>query len=59
MAVVNLGGGGSNSEGMVGHMRKVDLNESGSFERFSFVRCYVDEEVSLDSVEEAEFLTSW
>ena len=42
-------GEGFNSEDLAGHLRKVDPNESGSLERFYFVRWYVDEEVSLDS----------
>ena len=46
-------GEGFHSEEMTGHLRKVDPNESGSLNRFSFVRWYVDEEVSLDSTEEA------
>ena len=40
-------------------MRKVDPNESGSLERFPFVRWYVDKEVSLESAEEAECLVGW
>ena len=43
----------------MGHQRKVDSNESGSLERFSFVRWYVDEEISLESTEEAYCLVGW
>ena len=35
-------------------MRKVDPNESGSLDRFDFVRWYVDGKVSLESAEESE-----
>ena len=35
----------------MGHLRKVDPNESVSLEHFDFVRYYVDKEVSMDSVE--------
>ena len=42
------------SEELAGHLRKVDPNESGSLDRFAFVRWYVDNEVSLESSEEAE-----
>ena len=38
---------------------KLYPNESGSLDRFAFVRWYVDEEVSLDSSEEAECLVGW
>ena len=40
------------------HMWKVDLNESGRLDFFAFVRWYVVEEVSLDSVEEADHFVS-
>ena len=50
---------GFNIEEMEGHQPKVDPNESGSLERFDFVRCYVDEEVSLESAEEAEPWLGW
>ena len=40
-------------------MRKLEPNESGSLERFAFVRWYVDEEVFMGSVEEAECLVGW
>ena len=40
-------------------MRKVDPNESVSLYRFDFVRLYVDKEISLESVEEAECLVGW
>ena len=52
-------GGGGHSEDLAGHLRKVDPNESDSLDRFSFVRWYVDKEVSLESVEEAERLVGW
>ena len=51
--------GGIQSEELVVHLRKVDPNESDSLEHFSFLRWYVDEEVSLDSAEEANCLVSW
>ena len=40
-------------------LRKVDPNESGSLDRFAFLRWYVDKVVSLDSAEEAERLVGW
>ena len=40
-------------------MRKVDPNKSGSLGRFAFVRWYMEEEISLDSTEEAEHLVGW
>ena len=40
-------------------MHKVDPNESGSWDHFSFVMWYVDEEVSLDSTDKAERLVGW
>ena len=43
----------------MGHLRKVDPNESGSLDRFSFVSWYVDEEVSLDSAAEVENFWRW
>ena len=43
----------------MGHLQKVDPNESGSLDRFDFVRWYVDREVYLDSAEEAERLVGW
>ena len=52
-------GEGFHSEDQAGHLRKVDPNESCSLDRFTFVRWYVDEEVSLDSAEEAERLVGW
>ena len=42
-------GEGFHSEYLAGYLRKVDPNESGSLDRFDFVRWYVDEEVSMDS----------
>ena len=44
---------------MADHLKKVDPNESGSLDRFVFVRRYVGNEVSLDSTEEAECLVGW
>ena len=41
------------------HLQKVEPNESGSLDRFYFVRWYVDEEVSMDSTEEVEILVGW
>ena len=52
-------GGGFHSEELTGHLGEVDPNESGSLERFSFVRWCVDEEVSLNSAEEEERLVGW
>ena len=49
-------GKGFNSEEMEVNLRKVNPNRSGSLDRFDLVRWYVDKEVSLDSVEEAESL---
>ena len=46
-------------EDLAGHLQKVDPNESGGLDRFAFVRWYVDEEVSLDSAEEAKTLVGW
>ena len=47
-------GEGFHSEELAGHLRKVDPNESGSLESFSFVRWYVGEKVSMESTEESE-----
>ena len=44
---------------MAGHLRKVDPNESGSLDRFDFMRWYVDEEISLESTEEGQRLVGW
>ena len=52
-------GEGFHSEEMVGQMRKVDPNESGSLDLFIFVRWYVNEEVSLESTEESESFVCW
>ena len=49
-------GEGFHSDDMEGHMRKVYPNESISLDYFVLVRWYVDEEVSLESAEEVEFL---
>ena len=46
-------GEGFHSEELAGHRRKVYPNESGSLDRFAFLRWYVGKEVSLDSAEEA------
>ena len=48
-----------NGKYMVVNMWKVDPNESGSLDCFACVRWYVDEEVYLDSVEEAECFVGW
>ena len=50
---------GLNSEDLEGNLWKVDPNESGSLDRFEFVRWYLDEEVYLDSVGEAKRLVGW
>ena len=47
-------GYGFRSKDLAVHLIKLDPNESVSLDRFAFVRWYVGEEVSLDSVEEAE-----
>ena len=52
-------GEGFHSEDLTGHLRKVNPNESGILDHFSFVRWYVEEEVSLDSAEDEERLVSW
>ena len=52
-------GDGFHSEDLAGHMRKLDPDEIGSVYRFPFLKWYVDEEVSLDSSEEAECLVGW
>ena len=52
-------GEGFNSEDMAGHLREVYPNESGSLDHFIFVRWYVDKEVSLKSLEEAERFVGW
>ena len=36
------------SKDLAGHLRKLDPNESGSLDRFPFVRWYVEDEVSMD-----------
>ena len=36
-------GEGFHSDDLAGHLQKLDPNESGSLDRFSFVRCYMDE----------------
>ena len=40
------------SKDLAGHLRKVDLNESGSLDFFAYVRWYVDKEDFMDSSEE-------
>ena len=47
------------SEDLAGRLHKVDPNESVSLDYFSFVRWYVEKELSLDSTEEAEYLVGW
>ena len=43
----------------MGHLHKVYQKESSSCDCFAFVGCYVDEEVSMEYVEDAERLVSW
>ena len=50
---------GFHSEDMAGQLQKLYPNKSGISERFDFVRWHVDEEVYLDSIEEAEHLVGW
>ena len=52
-------GEGFHSEELAGHLWKLDLNESGTLDRFAFVRWYVVEEVYLESTEKAEHLVGW
>ena len=52
-------GEGFHSDDLAGHLHKVDPNESGSYDRFDFVRCYVDKQVSMEYTEEAESLEGW
>ena len=52
-------GGGFHSEDMADRMQREDPNESVSLDRFAFVRWYMDEEVSVDSAEEAELFLGW
>ena len=40
--IETLGWGFYNEE-LAGHLHKVESNESGSLDRFEFLRCYVDE----------------
>ena len=44
------------SEDRAFHLRKLEPNGSVCLDRFSFVRWYVDKEISLDSADEAESL---
>ena len=44
------------SDDMAGHLWKVELDESGSLDHFSFVGWYVYKEISLESAEETENL---
>ena len=52
-------GEGFHSEERVGNLWKVDSNESGSLKIFDFVRWYVNKEVSLYYIKEAERLVVW
>ena len=52
-------GEGFHNEDLSVHLRKIYPNESGSLDRFAFVRWYVEEEVSLESTEEAESFVVW
>ena len=47
------------SEELAVNLGKLYPNESGSLERFAFLRWYVDEEVSLDYADEEERLVGW
>ena len=58
--LIQIIGVGFHGEDLAGQLRKVDPNESGSLDHFSFVMCYVElfegpdgnkleEEVSLES----------
>ena len=58
--MIEIIGVGFHGENMAGQLQKVDPNESGSLDHFSFVMCYVEifegpdgnkleEEVSLES----------
>ena len=49
-------GGCFHSDEFAYNLWKVDPNESGSLDRFAFVKCYVEEEVSLESAEDSERL---
>ena len=42
-------GEGFHSEDLAGQLQKLDPNESGALDRFSFVRWCADKEVSLES----------
>ena len=44
---------------MVGHLWKLEPNESSILDRFDFVRWYMDEEIYMESSEEAERLVGW
>ena len=39
--------------------RRVESNESFTLDSFAFVSWYVDKEVSVDCIEEAEHLVDW
>ena len=52
-------GEGFHNEELEVHLWKVDPNESGSLDSIAFVRWYEDDEVSLESSEEAESLVGW
>ena len=47
------------SEELACHLQKLDPNESDSLDCSTFVRWYVDKEVSLDSAEKADLLVGW
>ena len=42
----------------MGHLQKVDQKQF-SLDHFAFVRWYVEDEVSMDSVDEEEHLVGW
>ena len=48
--LIEIIGVGFHGEDLTDQLRKVDQNESGSLDRFAFVRWYVDVEVSMVSV---------
>ena len=52
-------GEGFHIDEIAGNLRKVDPNESSILDRFSFVRWYVDNEVSMESTDEGECLVGW
>ena len=47
------------SEELACNLQKLNPYESGIMERFAFVSWYVDEEVSMESAGDAEWLVGW